>query len=510
MFEQKPVPLKLRPGPVAPPIDSDDESLLPKRARRVGRTLSDLKPGPVVPPLDSDDEPLLQKRTRKAVRPFSDLKPVPSGDSDDEPLIKKRKTKVILSNPEAVPSDDSDEGPVLKRRTRTARWTPSNLEAVPSDDSDDEPVFKTRTRESGRTSSDLAVVPNVFALPSSSTVPQYMAIFHKLYTMCQADSKRGFDKMTEKYSEAQLLAIADSIFRPPVKEILRDEAYSDKDRLLSIGGDTNTLLPAWYLDVLTDNKVSDWFKLYLGQALRLKVRIDYHNKPTIRKNKKALRYRLLRAKTSRHSNFVVLALWIYEDEPAHENIQDFFEMFGALVFQALPGRTLEKYLPNSVSVRQPERGCMVANPLNQHHDDQAAMKASCQLQLSTDPEVRSHYKAACEYLKSVEYVPSMQARRKVSINKGLFRDPVNEWEAVVYIRCYRCKDEETTKRDPLPIYCIKTDRYLIRQQSCMGPKCVVPGSKKGDRRQHKSTPFHPIDGRPATELNGLHKKAYNK
>ncbi|PPJ51424.1 hypothetical protein CBER1_09347 [Cercospora berteroae] len=372
---------------------------------------------------------------------------------------------------------------------------------VPSDDSDDEPLLKKRARKTSYTLSSLKAPPDALTLPASSTVPQHMAIFHNLYTLCQSDDKRGFDGMTAKYSEARLLGIANAIFRQPVKDILRDEDYADRDRLLRIGGDTKSMLPAWYLDILTDDEAAEWFKLYLGQALRLKVHIDYHNKPTIRKKKQQLRYRLLRAKPSRHSNFVVLAVWIYNDEPVDEHIQDFFEMFGALVFQALPGRTLEKYLPDSVDIRQPERGCMVANPLNQHHDDQAAMKASCQLRLSTDPEIREHYKDACEYLKAVHYVPTMQAMREITTKKGLFRDLTNEFEAVVYIWCNICKDEVTIKRDPLPIYCIESGSYLVRQQSCMGPKCTVPGSKKGDRRQHKSTMFYPIDGRPTKSFS---------
>ena len=118
---------------------------------------------------------------------------------------------------------------------------------------------------------------------------------------------------------------------------------------------------------------------------------------------------------------------------------------------------------------------MIANPLNQHHDDAAARRAACQLRDSTDPEVRGHYKDACEHLKKVEYVPTMEAMREKSAKKHLFRHATNKFERVIYIYCDKCKSDVTIKKDPLPIFDKESGKYLVRQQSCFD--CKVDSSK---------------------------------
>ncbi|KAK4545857.1 hypothetical protein LTR36_002421 [Oleoguttula mirabilis] len=299
------------------------------------------------------------------------------------------------------------------------------------------------------------------------TCPPHLTILHNLYCLLANDTHRGFDRFTAKYTQAQVLAM-----------LLANEDYTDKDKLLAIGGDVKHKGPGWYMHVLTDDNDSDWFKLYIGQGERVKIRVDYHRKPSVLKKNTALHYQLLR-KPGRQYNYVLLAA----------------------LPEALPAKTLRKYLPEGAALRQPERGCMVANPLNQHHDDEAARRASCQLRYSTDPEIREHYKDACDYLRLVEYKPSMEAMREKSKKKDLFRQASNEFERVVHIRCNTCKSDATIKKDPLPIFDNVTGKYLVRQQSCFN-------CPKGDRRQFKSTMFYSIDGRPTMSMSwlGKHRK----
>lgn len=183
---------------------------------------------------------------------------------------------------------------------------------------------------------------------------------------------------------------------------------------------------------------------------------------------------------------------------------DVIEMDLGILFQALPPKTLRKYLPEAFALCQIERGCMAANPLNQHHDDETARRASCQLRDSTDAEIREHYKVACDYLGAVEYIPTMEAMREKCKKKDLFRSPVNEFKNVVHIRCNTCKTDVTIKSNPLPLFANKNGNYLVRQQICFN--CKVPGAKKeiaGNTVQVNHA--HPIDGRPIMSMSWLGK-----
>ena len=85
------------------------------------------------------------------------------------------------------------------------------------------------------------------------------------------------------------------------------DEITQKDALLNIGGDTTIGVAGFYMDVLTDVTTTEWFKLYIGQAERLNVRIGYHKKPTVLRNNTALHYQLLR-KPGRQYNYVILGL----------------------------------------------------------------------------------------------------------------------------------------------------------------------------------------------------------
>ncbi|KAI6874486.1 hypothetical protein KC323_g652 [Hortaea werneckii] len=342
-----------------------------------------------------------------------------------------------------------------------------------------------------------------FSPSAAKTVPYYMSVFQNLYTILEADTARGFDQATQFYGKNGLLALVNKSFQQPVKQIMLDDAYHDKGRLLNIAGDTKFAGAGHYMDCLTDVDDPDWFKIYIGQATVVKNRVDYHKKPTVLQKQQALHYRLLRGKQSRRYNYVLLIKMPQELE-FRDEVLDMLEMYAALLFQALPRKALLKYLPQDVKIFEPERGCMVANPLNTRHDPALSRLATCQLQESSDPEVRSHYKHACEYLKQVAYVPTINALRAKSKKKDLQRPPENQFEAVVWIQCGRCK---TIKQDPAPIFEIVSGAYLVRQQRCM--TCTIPGAQKGSREQHAKVMFYPIDGRPTMSHSHLGKHKQN-
>ncbi|GAB1727482.1 hypothetical protein NU195Hw_g495t1 [Hortaea werneckii] len=313
----------------------------------------------------------------------------------------------------------------------------------PTDDGDKENAAPALIDISNEQDSDWDNVQThqlTIALPPSAakTVPYYMSVFQNLYTILEDDTARGFDQATQFYGKNGLLALVNKSFQQPVKQIMLDDAYHDKDRLLTIAGDTKFAGAGHYMDCLTDVDDPDWFKIYIGQATVVKNRVDYHKKPTVLQKQQALHYQLLRGKQSRRYNYVLLIKMPQELE-FRDEVLDMLEMYAALLFQALPRKTLLKYLPQDVKILEPERGCMVANPLNTRHDPALSRLATCQLQESSDPEVRSHYKHACEYLKQVAYVPAINALRAKSKKKDLQRPPENQFEAVVWIQCGRCK-----------------------------------------------------------------------
>ncbi|KAI7559049.1 hypothetical protein KC343_g10157, partial [Hortaea werneckii] len=145
-----------------------------------------------------------------------------------------------------------------------------------------------------------------FSPSAAKTVPYYMSVFQNLYTILEADTARGFDQATQFYGKNGLLALVNKSFQQPVKQIMLDDAYHDKDRLLNIAGDTKFAGAGHYMDCLTDVDDPDWFKIYIGQATVVKNRVDYHKKPTVLQKQQALHYRLLRGKQSRRYNYVLL------------------------------------------------------------------------------------------------------------------------------------------------------------------------------------------------------------
>jgi len=144
-----------------------------------------------------------------------------------------------------------------------------------------------------------------------------------------------------------LLALLERAFRKPVKQLIAEESYTDKTKLLAIGGDIKHNAPGHYMDVLIDKADDTWSKLYIRQGEHVKIRIEYHKKRTVLKNKNALHYRLLRSKPSRCYKYVLLAT-IPEDEQLDTEtlaqVLDVIEMYGRLLFQALPLKTLRKVL----------------------------------------------------------------------------------------------------------------------------------------------------------------------
>jgi len=48
------------------------------------------------------------------------------------------------------------------------------------------------------------------------------------------ETARNLDTFTAKYTEADVLRVVDQMIRRPTKELLADEGYTNKQRLLSV------------------------------------------------------------------------------------------------------------------------------------------------------------------------------------------------------------------------------------------------------------------------------------
>lgn len=280
---------------------------------------------------------------------------------------------------------------------------------------------------------DVNVAAGDLARPPSAlkTVPRYMLIFNNLYEICALDVDRNLDQFVLRFPKDQLLRIIDQVFRQPFKNIMHEDDFANKQRLLDIGGNIKDKRAGWYIDVVTDEELAAWYKLYPGQAGSLSTRIGYHQKPSVIAKGTSLHYRVLRKKGSRKSNYVVVGVWTAANA-IDGQLHNFVELYTGVLCQALPRKTLTKYLPVGIPLRQPERGLMVANPLSQNHyqrgmsdedkkneKSKATIRAISQLSESTDPEIVEHYKDACDYLRSVQYIPAIDAMRSRSKKQDL-------------------------------------------------------------------------------------------
>lgn len=112
-------------------------------------------------------------------------------------------------------------------------------------------------------------------------------------------------------------------------------------------------------------------------------------------------------------------------------------------------------------------------------------------------------RSCCLVKRNDAFTPIIKAKRKMSTNKALWRNPITEPKRTVVVRCWDCKSPSTDKVDRAPTYETATGKYIIRQQRC--DDC--PRMACGKRAQIS---FHPVDGHRTIRERQLGREAQNK
>ncbi|KAI7237276.1 hypothetical protein KC330_g3261 [Hortaea werneckii] len=304
-------------------------------------------------------------------------------------------------------------------------------------------------------------------------------LLERVLVHIEHDTKRGYEAFLKKHGR---LHVKQTLLNS-VRSSAMAETSSDRwslDKLWRIGGDLSSLKSAVYMDAVRRKQSlagdDDFFRLYVGQADKLKSRIDEHERKM--HLEKTLHHRV--ANDSRHRRRFVVLL---ELPPAMEDLDKWLnvaEMWKAVEYQTLPRSTL-------------------SNPLNQNHG-QWAKREVWKLKESTDPLVREHYeqvvvpaaqanwKLGREKMRQEKFVPLINALREKGKDRELKRGPETEDEKHVRIRCSVCESKESERMDPAPLYEISTGHYVVRGQAC--PTCPAPEWRPN---RHRQRPFRPVD-----------------
>ncbi|KAI6909008.1 hypothetical protein KC318_g5402 [Hortaea werneckii] len=357
-----------------------------------------------------------------------------------------------------------------------------------SDSDDDEVLVPAKRRNIGsRHCQPLSVEPGSSSGRNlnddrTETAPVYVPadeLLERVLVHIEHDTNRGYEAFLKKHGK---LHVKQTLLNS-VRSSAMAETSSDRwslDKLWRIGGDLSSLESAVYMDVVRRKQISagddDFFRLYIGQADKLKSRINEHERKM--HLEKTLHHRV--ANDSRHKRRFVVLL---ELPPAIEDLDKWLnvaEMWKAVEYQTLPRSTL-------------------SNPLNQNHG-QWAKREVWKLKESTDPLVREHYeqvvlpaaqanrKLGRAKMRQEKFVPLINALREKGKDRELKRGPETEDERHVRIRCSACKSKESERMDPAPLYEISTGHYVVRGQAC--PTCPAPKWRPNRNRQR---PFKPVD-----------------
>ena len=121
----------------------------------------------------------------------------------------------------------------------------------------------------------------------------------------------------------------------------------------------------------------EFFRLYIGQALNLRARLEHHGDPNPPKRYPSLQHGIVDAcnrplRTICYGRFPTAFL---EADPEMLYILlDILEKLGSLIFQTLPAATLERCLPNDIKLDFLNVHLDVVSPLFQNRSGTAARR----------------------------------------------------------------------------------------------------------------------------------------
>ncbi|KAK4034702.1 hypothetical protein C8A01DRAFT_18544, partial [Parachaetomium inaequale] len=192
--------------------------------------------------------------------------------------------------------------------------------------------------------------------------------------------------------------------------------------------------------------------------------------------------------------------------------QQFFlnlvEMFFCLVLQTLQPKSLLRWLPKDVRIRDDLRGLNLDVPVTEIRH-----RAITTIWDSTDPEVLAYARsvvtrnlgAAQAVLQAVQYKPLTDVRRAMGVNftSGVYRsadagagDPTS-----VEVKCTKCG---WTRTDQTPSFVCVTGEYLNRTIGC--EKCPLQSSDVKMGRKTASKTFEPV----SNQVRSVTKQAVRK
>jgi len=176
--------------------------------------------------------------------------------------------------------------------------------------------------------------------------------------------------------------------------ILVDHVLISVNSLLGLGGDLSDDGPGVYMHIITDKKDPTHYYLYVGQANNLQRRISDHCRDSYQQNHMSLHYHVLRSMGGQ-GTFVILTKYSPGDDDVNVFLLNIMEMWCCMIFQTLPEKTLDQYLPADVKIPHPGAHLNLALPLSQFPDDPEEIKKSFSHALdSTDPLIVEYFRKA--------------------------------------------------------------------------------------------------------------------
>lgn len=133
------------------------------------------------------------------------------------------------------------------------------------------------------------------------------------------------------------------------------------------------------------------FYLYVGQAQDLQKRISEHTSSANRRTHPSLHYHVLESGSgsdSMHDTFIVLSSCNVSSTHLQHYL-NLMELFGCLLFQTLPKKTLQEFLPDDVEIIKSGAHLNVASPI--HQGIQNCGWSLMLLRKSEDPLVQAYY-----------------------------------------------------------------------------------------------------------------------
>ena len=172
-------------------------------------------------------------------------------------------------------------------------------------------------------------------------------------------------------------------------------------RLSNLESDLMYQGPAGYINTIGagDGDDPEVFRLYIGQALNLRTRLEQHGDPNHRKRYPSLQYGIMDAcnrplRTICYGQFPTALL--DADPDMLYILLNILEKLGSLILQTLPAATLERYLPNDIKIIYPNVHLNVVSPLFQNRSGTAARrhieKSLRYLKDSQEPPIEEYYR----------------------------------------------------------------------------------------------------------------------